>query len=115
MTCASVHIDRALLNHQLCDAHLLTLDKVQKIFNDKGLRLNVHQSQVCTDSANVMGFNITRSQIHMALAQQGTEQWELPTNAKMIRSFQGFCNFYRGHVLDYTNIAATSPQGRQVP
>ena len=45
--------------------------------------------------------------IHMAPAQiEVAEHWELPTDAKMIRSFLGQTNFFRGHIHDYANIAA---------
>ena len=60
-----------------------------------------------TDSANVMGFRIAQRHIHMALAQiEVARYWELPTDAKMIRSFIGLTNFFRGHIQDYPNIAA---------
>ena len=54
-----------------------------------------------------MGFRIAQGHIHMAPAQMEVAQhWEPPTDAKMIRSFLGLTNFFRGHIRDYANIAA---------
>ena len=84
-----VHIDRVVLYHHQQDNHLVTLNKVLKTLYDNGLRLNIHQSQVGMDSANVMGFQISRCHIHMAAGQLGTaEQWEPPADAKMILTLQ---------------------------
>src|SRR5258708_22651558 len=36
---------------------------------------------------------------------QGIAEWERPTTVKEVRSFLGFCNFYRAFIKDFSNIA----------
>ena len=90
-----VHIDWVIVYYQQWDNHLQTLNKVLKALKDNGLRLNLHWSQVGTDSANIMGFQITQGHFHMAPTQLGAaKQWEPPTDTKMTCSILGLCNFF---------------------
>jgi len=36
---------------------------------------------------------------------QGITQWPTPSCVKDVRSFLGFCNFYRAFISDFSNIA----------
>ena len=54
-----------------------------------------------------MGFRVAKGHIHMAPAQvEVAQHWEPPKDAKVIRSFLGLTNFFRGHIRDYASIAA---------
>ena len=102
-----VHIDRVIIYSQHWDHHLKTLRQALSALQKHGLTINLQKSQLGTDSADVMGFRIAQGHIHMAPTQiEVARHWEPPTDAKMIRSFLGLTNFFRGHIRDYANIAA---------
>ena len=94
-----VHIDRLVLYHQNKKKHLETLDKVFQIITNQNLHLNVEKTRLGTTRTEVMGFKITNRSVNMHPDQLGnTQHWEIPTEAKTIRSFLGLCNFFRGHI-----------------
>ena len=102
-----IHIDRVIIYHQHWEDHLKMLRLVLSALQKHGLTLNLQRSQLGTDSSDVMGFCIAQGHIHMAPAQiEVAKYWEPPKDAKMIRSFLGLTNFFRGHIRDYANIAA---------
>ena len=93
--------------HQDWEEHLATLPRILQAFQKHGLTLNLRRSQLGTNSADVMGFRIAQGHIHMAPAQiEVAKYWEEPKDAKMIGSFLGLTNFFRGHNRDYSTIAA---------
>lgn len=54
-----------------------------------------------------MGFHINSGLVRMDPDQQGNaHHWDMPIDNKTIRSFLGLCNFFRGHIKDYTTISA---------
>ena len=54
-----------------------------------------------------MGFHIESGMVKTDPDQLGNaHHWNMPEDAKTIRSFFGLCNFFRGQIEDYATLLA---------
>ena len=54
-----------------------------------------------------MGFHNESRMVRMDTDRLGTvHHWNMPEDAKTIRLFLGLCNFFRGHIKDYSTLSA---------
>lgn len=73
---------------------------------DEGLKLSLDKCQFCQPSVTYVGHII--SQVGVSTDPQKTEAvttWPRPTTVTALRSFLGFCGYYRRFVKDYSKIA----------
>ena len=53
-----------------------------------------------------LGLVVRNGEVLMDLTKlKAVEQWELPKSVKVVRSFIGFCNFYRKFIPHFSAIA----------
>jgi len=86
--------------HELCVNHIL--DKLEK-FNLflKPEKCRFHQREV-----EYLGVLISNSSVKMdPVKVQGISEWPTPLTVKDVRSFLGFCNFYRAFIKNFSDIA----------
>jgi len=86
--------------HELCVNHIL--DKLEK-FNLflKPEKCKFHQQEV-----EYLGVLISNGTVKMdPVKVQGIADWPTPQTVKDVRSFLGFCNFYRAFIKNFSDIA----------
>ena len=61
------------------------------------------------DSINCLGLILEKGVTRMDLTKvEGIKNWPRPTKVKDVRSFLGFCNFYRPFIPSFSKIANCS-------
>ena len=86
--------------HELCVNHIL--DKLEKFdLFLKPEKCKFHQHKV-----EYLGVLISNGTVKMdPVKVQGIANWPTPKSVKDVRSFLGFCNFYRGFIKNFSDIA----------
>ena len=102
-----VHVDHLILFDQTWEQHAQNLLQVFALLELHQLKINPQKTRLGTDDASVMGFHIESGLVKMDPDQLGNAQHlTMPEDTKTIRSFLGLCNFFRGHIKDYTTLSA---------
>jgi len=79
---------------------------VLKRLRDKDLFLKPEKCIFNTTKVEYLGFIMKPNEISMDLTKlAGIGEWAPPKTVKGVRSFLGFCNFYRRFIGNYTEIA----------
>ena len=79
--------------------------KVLQILKDNDLYLKPEKCTFEVQQVEFLGMIVTPNQIHMDPAKlSGIQTWPAPTTVKQLRSFLGFCNFYRRFIPQYSDI-----------
>ena len=75
--------------------------------------LEANQLFVCPEkctwespTVDYLGLILEKGVMHMdPIKIQGIANWPTPTSIKQVRSFMGFCNFYRPFIFQFSHIA----------
>jgi hypothetical protein len=90
----------SLNEHQKCTRQILEKLRQEKLF------LKPEKCVFDTQEVEYLGMIIKPGQVAMDQAKlTGIKDWPQPTLLTQVRSFLGFCNFYRHFVPHYSNIA----------
>lgn len=80
--------------------------RVLQILRDNDLFIKPEKCLFEVQEVEFLGMIIRPDNIHMDPAKlSGISQWPTPNNVKQLRSFLGFCNFYRRFIPNYSSIA----------
>ena len=95
-----IHMNRTLEDH-MCYIERLLL-KLQHL----GLFLKPEKCQFHQEQVEYLGMIVGSGTIRMDPVKiQGIILWLVPTNLKELRSFLGFCNFYRAFIKNFLKRA----------
>ena len=73
---------------------------------NENLRLKISKSTFETQEIDFLGYRIKRGQYAPCpIKTAAIKDWPVPTNLKELRSFIGFCNFYRMFIANFSQIA----------
>ena len=73
---------------------------------DKDLRLKISKSTFETQEVDFLGYKVKcRQYSPCPVKMVAIKDWPTPTNLKELRSFIGFCNFYRMFIANFSQIA----------
>ena len=73
---------------------------------DENLRLKISKSTFETQEVDFLGYKVKRGQyLPCPIKTAAIKDWPTPTNLKELRSFIGFCNFYRMFIANFSQIA----------
>ena len=73
---------------------------------DENLRLKIAKSTFETQEVDFLGYKIKNGQYSpCSIKMAAIKDWPTPTNLKELRSFIGFCNFYRMFIANFSQIA----------
>jgi len=77
------------------------LTKLEKL----NLFLKPSKCQFHQHEVEYLGMIVGNGNVHMdPVKVEGITQWPTPSCVKDVRSFLGFCNFYRAFISDFSNI-----------
>ena len=73
---------------------------------DEDLRLKISKSTFETQEIDFLGYKVKYGQYSPCpMKTAAIKDWPAPTNLKELRSFIGFCNFYRMFIANFSQIA----------
>ena len=73
---------------------------------DENLRLKIAKSTFETQEVDFLGYKVKSGQYSPCpVKTTAIRDWPTPTNLKELRSFIGFCNFYRMFIANFSQIA----------
>ncbi|THH01637.1 hypothetical protein EW145_g6879 [Phellinidium pouzarii] len=97
--------DILIFSDNLEDLHHKT-NRVLKVLQDNDLFLKPEKCVFEVQEVEFLGMIICPDNIHMdPVKLAGIQQWPEPHTVKQLRSFLGFCNFYRRFIPNYSSIA----------
>ena len=95
-----VATDGTFEHHIECVHHIL--DKIK----DNDLFLKPEKCTFHKKEIDYLGLIIGNGAVRMdPIKVEGITKWPIPTTVKQVRSFLGFCNFYRAFIPKFSDIA----------
>ena len=82
------------------------LDLVLERFTQAGLKLKPRKCQLFKKEVEFLGHIINEHGAHTDPKKiECVKNWPLPQNIKDVRSFLGFCSYYRRFIANYSHVA----------
>ena len=101
-----VYLDDIIVYSNTFDEHIERLDRVFTRLREHGLKLKPEKCHFLRRKVTYVGHQISSDGITTDPEKtQAVSEWKLPTTVKELRSFLGFCCYYRRFVKDFASIA----------
>lgn len=102
-----VFLDDILLFSKTFTEHLERVDVVLKRLQDTGLKVKLEKCHFLQQKVKFLGHQISAEGIETDPGKiEAVKQWPVPTTLKELRSFLGFCGYYRRFVEHFSQIAS---------
>jgi len=102
----TAYLDDILIYSQNEEEHIEHVKKVLARLRSAGLQVDIKKSEFHVTETKYLGFVITTEGIATDPEKIDVVQsWKAPETEKGVRSFLGFCNFYRRFIHNYSRIA----------
>lgn len=101
-----IHLDDIIVIGRSFEDMTQNLEAVFKRFETAGLKLKPRKCQLYKKEVEFLGHIISTSGVQTDPKKiECVKQWPTPTSVTEIRSFLGFCSYYRRFIPQYSNIA----------
>ncbi|KAK3106230.1 hypothetical protein FSP39_015710 [Pinctada imbricata] len=101
-----VYLDDIIVLGKSFDAMVQNLKKVFDRLISAGLKLKAKKCTLFAEKVDYLGHVVSKEGISTDPNKIATvEKWLEPTNAKEVRSFLGFCSYYRRFIKSFASIA----------
>jgi hypothetical protein len=101
-----VYLDDILIFSENPDDHLQHVKDVLLRLRENRLLAKLDKCFFFMDSVEFLGFIISKDGVSLALDKLAKiRDWPLPQNQAELRSFLGFCNYYRNSLRGYSDLA----------
>ena len=105
VTCL-IYLDDILVHSRTISEHLERLEQVLQRIQGAGLKLKPAKCCFFQQSVPFLGHVVSGEGISTDPEKiEAVRNWKPPTNLKALRSFLGFCGYYRCHVEGFAKIA----------
>ena len=102
----TIFLDDVLIYSQKLEEHLQHLKIVMERLASAGLKLKPSKCKLIQRAVSYLGYHIGADGIWQDEGKlSALSKWPEPTNTTEIRSFVGFCSYYRRFVKDFAGIA----------
>jgi transposase InsO family protein len=101
-----VYLDDVLVFSSTFEEHLVRLRQVLERLRELGLKLNLQKCHFAQRSVKYLGYTISEGGV--ATDQEkitAVSEWPVPETLQQLRSFLGFCSYYRRFVQGFSQIA----------
>ena len=100
------YLDDVLVHTETMEEHLSACRQVFQRLQAHGLRIKEAKCQFGVTEVEYLGHVITGQSIRPVRSKtEAVDKWPTPTDIAAVRSFLGFCNFYRRFVLNFAQRA----------
>ncbi|KAL1271695.1 hypothetical protein QQF64_030711 [Cirrhinus molitorella] len=100
-----VYLDDIIVFGRTLEEHEERLLKVLDRLQECGLKVSIDKCQFCQPQVRYVGHIVSASGVSPDPAKiEAVTRWKMPTDLKSLRSFLGFCGFYRRFIKDYSAI-----------
>jgi hypothetical protein len=102
-----VIMDDVLICTETMEQHRKVVREVLKRFKENDLYLKAEKCVFEAKEVKFMGMIVREGEVSMDPAKvQAVQEWPEPKNVTAVRSFLGFCNFYRAFINRFSDLAA---------
>ena len=99
-------VDDLLIYSNNAMEHEVHVKKVLERLRAAGLQASIKKCEFHVTRTKYLGFILTTDGIEVDPEKTAViRSWAVPTTARGIQSFLGFCNFYRRFIKDYSRVA----------
>lgn len=100
-----VYLDDLIVFGRTLEEHEERLFKVLDRLEEFGLKVSIDKCQFCQEEVKYVGHIVSASGIAPDPEKvEAVTRWKMPTDLKSLRSFLGFCGFYRRFIKNYSAI-----------
>lgn len=100
-----VYLDDIIVFGKTLEEHENRLLKVLDRLEEVGLKLSLDKCQFCQPKVKYVGHIVSETGIATDPEKvEAVKRWKEPTDLKSLRSFLGFCGYYRRFIADYSRI-----------
>ena len=101
-----IYLDDVLIFGQSVDEHIQRLKAVLQRIREAGLKLSPSKCFFLKKEVDYLGHVVTSAGIRTDPKKiEKVKQWPLPKTIKQLRSFLGFCGYYRRFIKQYADLA----------
>lgn len=102
---AIVYLDDIIVFGQTLEQHEERLLKVLDRLEECGLKVSIDKCQLCQPEVRYVGHIVSAAGVSADPAKiEAVSRWKQPHDLKSLRSFLGFCGYYRRFIKDYSSI-----------
>ena len=99
-------MDDIIIFSKTPEEHIDRLSKVFQKLDEAGLRLKPSKCELFRDRLEYLGHVVSSRGIGTSLKKiAAILKWPQPQNITQVRSFLGFCNYYRKFIRGYAQVA----------
>lgn len=100
-----VYLDDLIVFGAALEEHEERLLKVLDRLEEVGLKVSLDKCQICRPSVKYVGHIVSADGVSTDPEKvEAVASWPQPTDLKSLRSFLGFCGYYRRFVANYSTI-----------
>uniref|UniRef100_A0A8C5QJQ2 Gypsy retrotransposon integrase-like protein 1 n=1 Tax=Leptobrachium leishanense TaxID=445787 RepID=A0A8C5QJQ2_9ANUR len=100
-----VYLDDIIVFGKTLEEHEQRLEKVLKRLHEEGLKLSLEKCQFCLPSVTYLGHVVSAEGVSTDPRNlEAVASWPRPRNVTELRSFLGFCSYYRRFVGGFAKI-----------
>ena len=115
---ALVYLDDIVVWGRTVGECSVNLDQVLKRLVDAGLKIRGEKCQFFKPEIEYLGHIVSKEGVSTSPSKiAAVKEWPIPKNITEVRSFHGFCSYYRSFIKDFAKIAhpLTQLMHREVP
>uniref|UniRef100_A0A0G4HC58 Reverse transcriptase domain-containing protein n=1 Tax=Chromera velia CCMP2878 TaxID=1169474 RepID=A0A0G4HC58_9ALVE len=105
---AMVYIDDVIVFSRSHPEHLRDLREIFQLLRAAGLKLRLEKAQIGKSEVEYLGYSVSARGTKSCPSKKNTEKirkWPTPTDRPSLRTFVYLCNYYRGFVQKFAQIA----------